>query len=115
MSVPLAMRTDSADGYADGYDADADAEGYADGCDAGGQGRRGIGSARWKAREACVAAAVGLAWSVLSACALLATVYVTSVRPFVCLLSKATAESSLTPVERRNATHACSVGSRSSA
>ncbi len=71
MSVPLAMRTDSADGY--------------------------------KAREACVAAAVGLAWSVLSACALLATVYVTSVRPFVCLLSKATAESSLTPVERCNA------------
>ena len=97
------MRTDSADGYADGYDADADAEGYADGCDAGGQGRRDTGSARWKAREACLAAAVGLTWSVLSACALLAAVYVTSVRPFVCLLSKATAESSLTPVERCNA------------
>ncbi len=85
MSVPLAMRTDSADGYADGYDADADAEGYADGCDAGGQGRRDTGSARWKAREACVAAAVGLTWSVLSACALLAAVYVTSVRLPVCL------------------------------
>jgi hypothetical protein len=84
MSVPLAMRTDSADGCADGYDADGyDAEGYADGCDGGGHGRRGTGPARWKAREACVAAAVGLTWSVLSACALLATVYVTSVRASV--------------------------------
>ena len=92
-SVPLAMRTDLADGYADGYAetdgyadgyADADADGYADGCDVGGQGRHGVDlKARWKAREACVAAAVGLTWSVLSACALMATVYAASVSPSI--------------------------------